>query len=184
MHAVFPPTAYRTPIRLVWFKRSSWRASRCNRPVPQFVLPVQALVGEELKQPVGAAILSPQPSSQPVSYECLVVLKHVRAVAIMKRRRPTLRIWLSFLTTSTAGWLRGRTSSTSRTLSLNFAWLFALGSTCGYLRLLFMPCRHATVKPRNSKPSFRVSTNLILSSLSFYLRASSHHFSRVCSPAP
>lgn len=49
---------------------------------------MQTLVGEELKQPVGAAILSPQPSSQPVLHKELLPAKHVRAVPIMKRACP------------------------------------------------------------------------------------------------
>ena len=52
---------------------------------------MQTLVGEELKQPMGAAILSPQPSSQPVLHKELLLTKHVRAVPIMKRIRPPAR---------------------------------------------------------------------------------------------
>ena len=63
---------------------------------------MQALVVEELKQPVGAAILSPQPSSQPVLHQELLPAKHVRAVPIMKRIRPPARDQVTFRTTVTA----------------------------------------------------------------------------------
>ena len=52
---------------------------------------MQTIVGEELKQPMGAAILSPQPSSQPVLHKELLLTKHVRAVPLMKRACPPAR---------------------------------------------------------------------------------------------
>jgi len=44
---------------------------------------MQTLVGEELKEPMVAAILSTQPSSQPVLHKELLPAKHASAVPII-----------------------------------------------------------------------------------------------------